>query len=474
MITVMLRKALAFILAFVFFSTGFSAMPALAASVVVKATVTYVKGMARKLPKSSGSAVTLSLGDTVYEGDTIVTLDKTKVELTFASGQMIRLGSQTRLMVQNLASTPKGGLRGLMRAMSGRLWYTMTRLASDSDIRIVTPYLVVAVKGTVFRTDIYEDQKTDVYVYDGVVEASGKSTPPVQVPAREKATGAPSAAVERSVFDEATDEADEWVRWNKNRDKLRVLITIAGRLGDKHFPVPAAENTVIRRFLDNYLFKVIDKDQVDRIRETERIKAALRGDNAAAASAGLELAADVVIVGDAVTESFKTPLPGQPYSARVSLTGRVVRCDTAEVIAAYVPSRASRGIDVTAEAATQKVLISSSERMASVFVDSIVEGWRRESRMGATIDVIVEGADYEKLERIVSTFRGLAGVKDVQKLYLIQYRALLAVDFSGDSVALADGIIKADFGTVKVSVVGLSAYRLEIEVSASDDRDEKP
>ena len=72
--------------------------------------------------------------------------------------------------------------------------------------------------------------------------------------------------------------------------------------------------------------------------------------------------------------------------------------------------------------------------------------------------------DAKKVKIVTNVLAKVEGVRDVQSLYLVGRRSLLNVTFAGDTNGLADGIEAADFGVLKVAVVGLSAYKLELEV----------
>jgi hypothetical protein len=441
-----------------------AAVPAARAD-ALKASVTYLKGSARVQPAGSATVEDLVLGRELAEGDTIFSLARSRVEIRLETGQIVRVNDTATFVLRTLRQEG-GAVHALFDIVSGRLWFTLVRLASGSDVAVVTKSMAVGVKGTVWRADTAEDGRTDVFVYEGTVTARPGSGPEMPVAPFEHVLAAPSVAARKSSFDEAQDERDEWVRWNKNRDRLRVSIVIRERYGDKVRTAAAAETAVIKGFLGRYLFKVLDREQADRIRATEAYKAALKGDNAAAAEAGLSVAADLVVVGEAVASSLQTPLAGHPWSARANLAARAVKCDTAEVVAAYAPESPARGFELTDEAAVHKALVVAGEKAASAFVDSILASWREEAKRGESLDVVVEGADFDGLQRMSKVLADLPGVKDVRRLYLVGRRALLGVTFAGDSTALADEIHSARFGNLGVSVVGMTAYRLELEVRA--------
>jgi len=426
---------------------------------------TYVKGLARLKPKGNPDYERLELGRTVSEGDEVLTLEDTRVELTFDTGQVVRLGSVNRCLVKTARKDDSGVLKCMIRSSSGRIWLKLRRMMVGSDFSIETGTLVVGVKGTVFRADIEKDGTTKVYVYDGTVFARNAGGQEIMAGRLERVYAPPSAGMERSVFDEAVDESDEWVRWNKDRDKLRIMVVISEKHGHEPASVSVAETAIIEALLKNYLFRVIDKEQADRIRAEDRIKAALRGDNAAAAVAGLELAADVVIVGEAMAEAYQLPDMGNPYSGRAHLVARLVRTDTAQVMAAYSPRRPARIAASTGDGAMRRALAIAGERAASVFVASVTAEWKKERREGAGIEVLVYGATRDIQDRVMKGIRRLPGVSDVESQYLTGGRALLLVRYEGGSLGLADGIGGTAFVDPRVEVVGLTAYRVEVDAS---------
>ena len=280
----------------------------------------------------------------------------------------------------------------------------------------------------------------------------------------EKLAAMPNSAFEKGAVDEFADDKDDFIRWNKSRDKLRIMIIIPETRGEEKALASVSENTAMTRFMNNYLFKVIEKEQVDKIRNSEQLKAALKGDNASAAAAGLEVGSDIIIVGQASAKYFKSPALGGLISATANMTLRAVRADTAEVIAALTPAP-TRAVDITDEAAAYKALGMAAEKASSAFIDSIMAKWRRDQRKGTGLDVTVDGVDFKKLKVIRNTLATIDGVSDVQQLYLVGRRALLNITYKGDTATLAEEIEKASFPGLNVGVVGLSAYKLEIEVA---------
>ncbi len=63
------------------------------AATAYKATVTFLKGIARVQTHGDSKYANLNLGHSISEGDTVTTLQNTKVEHKLENGSIIRLGS---------------------------------------------------------------------------------------------------------------------------------------------------------------------------------------------------------------------------------------------------------------------------------------------------------------------------------------------------------------------------------------------
>ena len=427
-----------------------------------KAVISFLKGGV-KVTTVSKEIKKASLAMALYEGDRIDTSENSRVEIKLDEGSTIRISANTSIVLSGLKEY-ETKRETTVNISSGRIWLNVTKLlGKDSKFKIETPVVVAAVKGTVYRADVEKDGKTNVNVYDGEVSVQKiGSAEEISLNKLETIVVLPDKILEKTVFDEKEDEKDEWIRWNKSRDKLRVMVIIPERIGKNKSIVSVAENAAIERILNNYLFKVIDKEQTDKIREQEKIKQALKGDNKAAASAGLELAADLVILGEASAQFFTQEFLQGMTSSVANITGRVIRVDTAEVLAAK--REEGRALDITAEGAANKALALSSKKISDYFVAEIVKKWKKEFKKGASFDLVVYGVTYDNINKISNVLLTIQGVKDVEKLYFVANKSLLNIIFVGDTVTLAEKIRETDFKDVKIEVVGLSAYRVELEV----------
>jgi hypothetical protein len=139
-------------------------------------------------------------------------------------------------------------------------------------------------------------------------------------------------------------------------------------------PDPAAETAIIHRFLE-YGFHVVDQAQVKFLRMTdpEIIKRAREGDLTAIRQLSERFVADILVLGEAISEVEVTRLPGQPTlqegRARVEL--RAIESATGKILAA--DARHTGGIDFGAELACKKSLQRSGDKIACKLAKEIAQ-----------------------------------------------------------------------------------------------------
>jgi hypothetical protein len=197
--------------------------------------------------------VTLKKGTRLKQDQEVRVGVKSRVELLFPDGTVMRLAEKSRLNLGKIAFDRKTeGKNVKVNLGSGKLWAKVKKLVTpDSSVEVRTTNAVAGVRGTVYRVNVNEDRSAMVKVYDGSVYVANppidtskpkdKITAPVPVagphavppPVHEvsmeewhvivksfqQVTISPQGiASQPQDFDQKAD-ADDWVTWNKERDK---------------------------------------------------------------------------------------------------------------------------------------------------------------------------------------------------------------------------------------------------------------
>lgn len=185
-----------------------------------------------------------------------------------------------------------------------------------------------------------------------------------------------------------------------------MLVVEEDILGDRSSRV--AETEMIRRFTEKG-FDLVDRAQVERIRESDRMKLALAGDPGAAAALGVDFGAQLVIVGQG-----KAITGGKIYkmiSGQADLTARAIRTDTGEVLAAATTHGAKPHIS-PATAATN-ALLEAAGQMADQLIQEIVKRWGAEAVGVTKIKLLVSGVDFPILVELEKELAEVTGIKEV-------------------------------------------------------------
>jgi hypothetical protein len=218
-----------------------------------EAAVTMVQGTARVYASGSKSGHVLKKGDKLKKEHEVKVAEKSRIELRFPDGTVMRLAAKSNLKMSELAFNKETDSKNVKVNLStGKLWANVKKLTtSDSSVEVKTSNAVAGVRGTVYRVNVEDDQSAVVKVYDGSVyvanpprdaskpldkaiaphEVSGPHAvaPPYHEVSMEEWTAIVKAMQQITIspqgvpskpedFDPKAD-ADEWVKWNQERDK---------------------------------------------------------------------------------------------------------------------------------------------------------------------------------------------------------------------------------------------------------------
>lgn len=112
-----------------------------------------------------GSISEAEIGQPLFIGDSVITGEDSRAEISFQDGSAVRISDRARLVVQQ-ADT----LRSL-KLFWGKVWARIAKLSSSKNcFQVETPTAVAGVRGTVFRVEIQADSTTRVAVEEGEVE----------------------------------------------------------------------------------------------------------------------------------------------------------------------------------------------------------------------------------------------------------------------------------------------------------------
>ncbi|MFC1477857.1 FecR domain-containing protein [Candidatus Margulisiibacteriota bacterium] len=114
----------------------------------------------------------------VAVGDLIKTGFSGKVEMTLSNGNVLRLAEHSTVIIKDAPTRKDEQKHTSIKLMGGGIWNRVKKAFVDKEqtvsaYKVETPVAVAAVKGTLF-TMSYADEKSEINVFEGFVEASNK------------------------------------------------------------------------------------------------------------------------------------------------------------------------------------------------------------------------------------------------------------------------------------------------------------
>jgi len=245
----------------------------------------------------------------------------------------------------------------------------------------------------------------------------------------------------------------------KAKHKPRIMVVMSEQHLWSYVDQPMSETALISRFLEKE-FKVVDQAQSDKVRESDKMKAALQGDDDAAAQIGLRNDAEIIIVGKAFSETGGRVF--RMESARGSVEARAIRCDTAEIIAAGEAE--AGGADSSEAVAGKKAVRQAASDLADDLIAQITKRWSADVVGGASVQLTINNIGFGPLSGFKKILAKMEGVQDIQQRSFADGTAVLDVDYRYDAVRLADVLAASDFEELKIEIVAVTQNRVELRV----------
>lgn len=218
------------------------------------AIVTYVEGRVQAYGAGAKDGALLKRNDRVVKNQRITTGEKSRLELRFPDGTIMRFAERSTIKMEDLTFDTKSKNKRFRVDMGvGKMWASVKKLfTAESRIEVKTVNAVAGVRGTVYRVNVNEDNSALIKVYDGSVSVDGvqRTSPaasppggfsaPVPVPGPhavpppyhevsmeewhvivrsfQQITISPQGMASAPLEFNPKQDMDDWVKWNMERD----------------------------------------------------------------------------------------------------------------------------------------------------------------------------------------------------------------------------------------------------------------
>jgi hypothetical protein len=253
----------------------------------------------------------------------------------------------------------------------------------------------------------------------------------------------------------------------KEKPKVMVLIEekVGGLFGTTAWEnVGQAESTIMERLVAAG-FNVVDPATVRANIPRDQALRLLEGDQKAAAAAGIQYGAQVVITGRALSKNAGGKLLGtNMQSLQATLQARVVRSDDGKVIS----SRSEQGTKAHLDEMQGGTLAikEASEKLSDAVINDILGSWKKEVYgRSQQITLIISGLVSYRHLSAVKTFleKDLQGVKAVHQRNFTQGTAELMLDYGGKTSFVADELANKRFTGFRLEPTNVTPNRVDVQ-----------
>lgn len=149
-------------------AAGQAGTPQQASLEVGRVTIAAIKGDVA-IRAVDGASLPSSRGQVLVPG-TVVETKKGSIVLDLPDGSQAQVKGNTRVVLKDPARDQGFSLELFLGKVLTKI---KKRLGAEPSFRMGTPTAVITVRGTQFLTEVDKKGKTEVYVYEGVVEVQG-------------------------------------------------------------------------------------------------------------------------------------------------------------------------------------------------------------------------------------------------------------------------------------------------------------
>ena len=185
--------------------------------------------------------------------------------------------------------------------------------------------------------------------------------------------------------------------------------------------------------------------------------------NEAIVSIGRLYEAEVVIYGKALAKLAGSVANSSMQSAMADVSLRAVNTDNARVIASATNHAAA--VHPSKVTAGTNALRTATESISESLVEQIAERWNQDVSSGALIQLEIKGVS--SYSRLVTFKNNIKQIRGVTGLYQRSYQAgvaILDLKATKGAQALADEIVRIDYGGFSVDVTEVSQNRIQLKM----------
>jgi hypothetical protein len=223
-------------------------------------------------------------------------------------------------------------------------------------------------------------------------------------------------------------------------------------------PDPSGETEVIKTLITAG-FHVVDQEQIARIRYGDQVKAAINGEKDLAILLGQQFGADIMITGEAISQSTGSSFQGL-ISSRARIEAKAIDLKNGRLI--FTDGFHASAIDRSEIISEKTALKKAGAELGKIFVEKLKNIVDTSS---SRLKVVVTGLSFKDFvtfkNKILSS---IECVKAIEQKSFVKKQAFLVVEIDKDIALFAGDIVKKESKQFIAEIIEMSSDSLTIAV----------
>ena len=229
---------------------------------------------------------------------------------------------------------------------------------------------------------------------------------------------------------------------------------------------PAGETEIIRLLVEQD-FPVVDQHQIQHIRYNDEAKRAAQGDVDAAVALGNQFKAEIVIVGEAVSQRIAGRMPGNIIACNAQLVVKAIQTDTAKILATH--SMTDKGLDLTEESASKKALTNVGGKIADYLIREIDDKWNEmTTNLRRSLTLKIVNVTFKELLLFEEALqKRIPSVQNMHRRYFDVTGKIAEIEatITGDSQQFVKALALIAFDDFEVEVLNQTPQVLDMRIN---------
>ena len=186
-------------------------------------------------------------------------------------------------------------------------------------------------------------------------------------------------------------------------------------------------------------------------------------DEKQAVAIGLNLKADIVIVGKTTIDQTQNVTGKNIKSFKGVVSARAFLTDTGEEIATITKSAVTSNSDETLGA--RNALSAAGSLAGETLASQIIDAWQRKDEQTNIVEIVVEGTNnLANFEKLIDIINKTPGAKNLKIKELKANETVISVEYKGSAKKLADTLMLKSYGSAAINIYEVSKNHLKIQL----------